>query len=202
MSVTKKSILLIILVLIIDQISKIYIKLNFAIGDYFEVFSWFQIYFIENNGMAFGMEVGGKLFLTIFRIVLVGFLSYYLYKLIKRKVRTGYILVISLFLAGAAGNIFDSVFYGVLFSESTFTQVATFLPEGGGYAPLFYGKVVDMLYFPIIKNAAGETIFFSPIFNIADSAITISVFLILIFFRKELMKDLESKKEKNEVISE
>ena len=198
MSNAQKSTLLIILILIIDQVSKIYIKLNFAIGDYVEVFSWFQIYFIENNGMAFGMEVGGKLFLTLFRIILVGFLSYYLYRLIKRQVRTGYTLTIALFLAGAAGNIFDSVLYGVLFSESTYTQVATFLPEGGGYAPLFYGKVVDMLYFPIIQNSAGETIFFSPVFNIADSAITISVFLILIFFRKELAKDLESKKDKKE----
>lgn len=196
MSTAKKSILLIILILVIDQISKIYIKLNFAIGDHVDIFSWFQIYFIENNGMAFGMEVGGKLFLTIFRIILVGFMSYYLYKLIKRQIRTGYILTIALFIAGAAGNIFDSVFYGILFSESTYSQVATFLPEGGGYAPLFYGKVVDMLYFPIITNAAGETIFFSPVFNIADSAITISVFLILIFFRKDLNKDLESKKDK------
>lgn len=202
MSTKLKSILLIIIILIIDQFSKIYIKLNFAIGDYIEVFKWFQIYFIENNGMAFGMEFGGKLFLTLFRIVAVGFLIYYIHTLIKKQVRTGYILTISLLLAGAAGNIFDSVFYGVLFSESTFYEIATFLPEGGGYAPLFHGKVVDMLYFPIIKNAAGQTIFFSPIFNIADSAITVAVFLILIFFRKDLNDSLESKKKKNAEIAE
>lgn len=196
MSTKIKTILLILVILIVDQASKIFIKLNFAIGDYIEVFSWFQIYFIENNGMAFGMEFGGKLFLTLFRIVAVGFLIYYIHLLIKKQVRTGYILTIALLLAGAAGNIFDSVFYGVLFSESTFQQVATFLPEGGGYAPLFHGKVVDMLYFPIIKNAAGQTIFFSPIFNIADSAITVAVFLILIFFRKDLNESLEKKSEK------
>ncbi|NDV46057.1 lipoprotein signal peptidase [Paludibacter sp. 221] len=191
MSTKLKSILLILIILIIDQVSKIYIKLNFAIGDYVEVFKWFQIYFIENNGMAFGMEFGGKLFLTLFRIVAVGFLIYYIHILIKKKERTGYILTISLLMAGAAGNIFDSVFYGVLFSESTPWQIATFLPEGGGYASLFHGKVVDMLYFPIIKNAAGETIFFSPIFNIADSAITVAVLLILIFFRKDLNNSME-----------
>lgn len=197
MSTKLKAILLILIILIIDQVSKIYIKLNFAINDYVEVFSWFHIHFIENNGMAFGMEFGGKLFLTLFRIVAVGFLVYYIHLLIKKQVRTGYILTISLLLAGAAGNIFDSVFYGVLFSESSFHQIASFLPEGGGYAPLFHGKVVDMLYFPIIKNATGQTLFFSPIFNIADSAITVAVFLILIFFRKELNESLESKKDKN-----
>lgn len=193
MSVAKKSILVILLVLIIDQISKIYIKLNFGIGDYVEVFSWFQIYFIENPGMAFGMEFGGKLFLTLFRIVAVGFLIYYIRLLIKKQVRAGYIITVSLLMAGAAGNIFDSVFYGVLFSESGYQQIATFMPEGGGYAPLFHGKVVDMLYFPLIKNSMGETIFFRPIFNIADSAITVAVFIILIFFRKEFSDSLEKK---------
>ncbi len=194
MSVKIKAIFLILIILIIDQVSKVFIKLNFAIGDYVEVFSWFQIYFIENPGMAFGMEFGGKLFLAIVRIIAVVFLIFYISRLIKKQARAGYILTIALFMAGAAGNIFDSVFYGVLFSESTYQQVATFLPEGGGYAPLFYGKVVDMLYFPIITNSAGQTIFFSPVFNIADSAITVSVFLVLIFFRKELNESLESKK--------
>jgi len=197
MSTKQKSVLLILVVLIIDQVSKIYIKLNFAIGDNIEVFSWFQIYFIENNGMAFGMEFGGKLFLTLFRIVAVGFLIYYIHLLIKKQVRPAYVLTISLLLAGAAGNIFDSVFYGVFFSESNYYQIASFLPEGGGYASLFHGKVVDMLYFPIIKNAAGQTLFFSPIFNIADSAITVAVFLVLIFFRKELNDSLEKQSPKS-----
>ncbi len=197
MSITKKSILLIFLILFVDQVSKIYIKLNFALGDNIEIFSWFKIYFIENNGMAFGMEIIGKLFLTLFRIVAVGALAYYIHILIKKEVRQGYVLTISLVLAGAAGNILDSLFYGVIFSES-WGQVATFLPDGGGYSSLFYGKVVDMLYFPIIQNSAGETIFFSPIFNVADSAISVAVAIILFFYRKELNDSLESKKDKHE----
>ena len=200
MSTKLKSILLILIVLIIDQASKIYVKLHFSLGESVEIFNWFQICFIENRGMAFGMELGGKagkLFLTLFRIAAVGFLVYYIRSLIKKQARTGFILTVSLLLVGAAGNIFDSLFYGILFSESTMYQVAAFLPEGGGYAPLFFGKVVDMLYFPIIKNAAGQTVFFSPIFNIADSAITIAVFLTLIFFRKELNDSLETKKQKH-----
>ncbi|MFZ4583248.1 MAG: lipoprotein signal peptidase [Paludibacter sp.] len=192
MSITKKSILLIALVLIIDQASKIFIKLNFALGEHVEVFSWFQIFFVENNGMAFGMEIIGKLFLTLFRIVAVGGLMYFIYRLIKQNASQGYILAISLLLAGASGNIFDSIFYGLLFSDS-YGMAATFLPETGGYATLFHGKVVDMLYFPLIKNSAGETLFFSPVFNIADSAISVAVVIILLFFRKDLNNSLETK---------
>jgi signal peptidase II len=201
MSIVKKSIILIFFVLLIDQATKIYIKLNFSLGESVEVFSWFKIYFIENNGMAFGMEIIGKLFLTLFRVVAVGALAYYIHSLIKKQVRTGYVLTIALLLAGAAGNIFDSLFYGLIFDASNYMgPVAGFMPEGGGYAGLFYGKVVDMLYFPLIKNSAGETLFFSPIFNIADSAISIAVGIILIFFRKELNESLESKKEKNDQV--
>ena len=194
MSIKTKSILLIILLLLIDQASKIYIKLNFALGDEVEVFPWFKILFIENNGMAFGMELVGKLFLTLFRITAVVFLSYFIGKLIRQNARQGYILAISMLTAGAAGNIIDSVFYGVIFNESTPYQVATLFPEGGGYASLFYGKVVDMLYFPLITNAGGETVFFRYIFNVADSCVTVSVFIILLFFRKDLNHSLESKK--------
>jgi signal peptidase II len=195
MSVTKKALLLIFIVLIIDQVSKVYIKLNFVLGESVYVFDWFRIYFIENNGMAFGMEIIGKLFLTLFRIVAVGGLAYFIYYLVKKQARQGFILAVSLLLAGAAGNIIDSVFYGVLFSDS-YGQLATFLPEGGGYAKLFHGKVVDMLYFPIIKNSAGQTIFFSPVFNVADSAISVAAGIILIFFRKDLNEHLDSKKSK------
>lgn len=199
MSIAKKSVILIVLVLLIDQASKIYIKLNFSLGEHVDVLSWFKIYFIENNGMAFGMELIGKLFLTLFRIVAVAALAWYINKLIKRQFSNGYILAVSLVLAGAAGNIIDSVFYGLIFSASNYMgPVATLFPEGGGYASLFYGKVVDMLYFPIIKNTAGETIFFSPIFNVADSAISVAVGIILIFFRKELNESLETKKDSNE----
>ena len=144
--------------------------------------------------MAFGMEIVDNLFLTIFRILAVGGLAYFIYFLIKKEARHGFILAVSLLLAGAAGNIFDSVFYGVLFSESTPWQLAAFMPEGGGYAPLFYGKVVDMLYFPLIKNTAGDTIFFRPVFNIADSAIPVAAGIILIFYRKDLNEHLDSKK--------
>lgn len=185
---------MIILLLLIDQASKIYIKLNFALGDEVEVFPWFKILFIENNGMAFGMELVGKLFLTLFRITAVVFLSYFISKLIRQNARQGYILAISMLTAGAAGNIIDSVFYGVIFNESTPYQVASLFPEGGGYASLFYGKVVDMLYFPLITNAGGETVFFRYIFNVADSCVTVSVFIILLFFRKDLNHSLESKK--------
>jgi len=197
MSITKKSILLIFLVLFIDQAAKIYVKLHFTIGDHVDIFSWFQIYFIENNGMAFGMEIISKLFLTLFRIVAVVLLAFYIRNLIRKKFKTGFVLTISLVLAGAAGNIIDCLFYGVLFGESSFASVSSFLPVGGGYAPLFYGKVVDMLYFPLIRNAAGQTLFFSPIFNIADSAISVAVVVILLFYRKELNESLESKKDKN-----
>jgi signal peptidase II len=194
MSISKKSILLIFIILAIDQASKIYVKMNFALGDHVEVFSWFKIYFIENNGMAFGMEIISKLFLTLFRIVAVGVLAFYIRKLIKKEVRTGYILTISLVLAGAAGNIIDSVFYGLLFSDS-YGHLAHFLPATGGYAGLFYGKVVDMLYFPIITNDMGQTIFFSPIFNFADASISVAVGIILLFYRKEMNDSLEPKKE-------
>jgi len=193
MSVAKKSLLLIFLVLLVDQISKFYIKLNFSLGESVHVFDWFQIYFIENVGMAFGMEIVGKLFLTIFRIFALGVLIWFVVVLIKKAARTGFVLSVSLLLAGAAGNIIDSVFYGVIFSDS-WGRVAEFLPVEGGYAPLFYGKVVDMFYFPLIKNSAGETLFFSPVFNIADSAITVSAAIILLFFRKDLNEHLESKK--------
>lgn len=195
MSISQKSVLLIISVLAIDQFTKIFIKLNFALGDHVEVFSWFQIFFVENNGMAFGLEIIGKLFLTLFRIVAVSGLIYFISRLIKSKARNGYILAVSLLLAGAAGNIFDSLFYGILFSDS-YGMAATFLPETGGYAPVFYGKVVDMLYFPLIKNGLGETIFFRPVFNIADSAIFISVCIILLFYRKDFNESMESKKDK------
>lgn len=201
MSVKTKSILLIILLLVADQVSKFYIKLNFALGDEVEVFSWFKIYFIENKGMAFGMEIIGKLFLTLFRIAAVVFLAVVIHRMIKRQIRPGFIFAVSVLLAGAAGNIVDSVFYGVIFSESTPMQVATLFPEGGGYAPIFYGKVVDMFFFPIITNSAGETVFFRYIFNVADSCVTVSVFIILLFFRKELNQVLDSKKKK-EIVSE
>lgn len=194
MSIKTKSILLITLLLLIDQASKIYIKLNFALGEEVEVFSWFRIHFVENNGMAFGMEIVDKLFLTLLRIAAVVGLVIVIRRLIKRNASAGFILAISTLLAGAAGNIIDSVFYGIIFSESTVFQVATLFPVEGGYASLFYGKVVDMFFFPLINNSSGETIFFRYIFNVADSCVTVSVIIIFLFFRKELNETLESKK--------
>lgn len=196
LSTGHKSVLLIAAILLIDQLSKLYVKLHFTLGESVEVFPWFQILFVENNGMAFGIEWFNKLFLTLFRIVAVGFITYYLYKLIKAKVRLAYVLTISLVWAGAMGNIIDCVLYGVLFDASTPWNIASFLPQTGGYAPLFYGKVVDMFYFPLIHNSAGEVIFFNPVFNVADSAISIAMVLIIIFFRKDLNDSFEDKKAK------
>ena len=193
----KKITLLVALILVIDQVVKIWIKTNMTIGESIPVFGdWFKIYFIENNGMAFGMQFGGaigKLLLSLFRIVLIGFIIYYIKKLLRKQAPMGVIYGVGLILVGAVGNVVDSMFYGLIFSESTFTQVATFLPEGGGYASFLHGKVVDMLYFPLIDTTlpnwvpiwGGEQfLFFRPIFNIADSCITIGVFYLLLFHRK------------------
>ncbi|HBZ24926.1 MAG TPA: lipoprotein signal peptidase [Rikenellaceae bacterium] len=192
----KKITLLVVLLLVIDQIVKIWIKTNMTIGESIPVLGdWFQIYFIENNGMAFGMQFGGtfgKLVLTLFRMVLIGFIIYYVNKLVKERAPAGVLYGVALILVGAVGNVIDSIFYGVVFSESTYNTMATIFPQGGGYAPLFFGKVVDMLYFPLIDTTlpdwvpfrGGEKfIFFRPIFNIADSCITIGVAYLLIFKR-------------------
>ncbi len=170
-----------------------------------EITPWFYLYFTENPGMAFGIEVIGKLFLTLFRIVAVGFIGYFLYKLVKEQYKFGFIACVSLVLAGALGNIFDSVFYGVVFDHS-FGQVATFMPEGGGYGEWLHGKVVDMFYFPLIDTIlpdwvpvwGGEHfVFFRPIFNLADSAICVGVFLLLIFYRHTLTVSLSKDEEKH-----
>ncbi len=186
--------------MLIDQVLKIWIKTHMHLGEeYHMIGNWFIIHFTENNGMAFGMEFAGrtgKLTLTIFRIFAIGALGWYLNSLIKKNVKFSLILSISLILTGALGNIIDSVFYGELFSASSYFQVATFLPEGGGYSGIMYGKVVDMFYFPIITThypnwfpfvGGNDFIFFRPVFNIADSAITIAIF-ILIFFHRDLFK--------------
>lgn len=193
----KRITFLVLLILLIDQISKIWIKSNMTIGESIPVFgNWFQIYFIENNGMAFGMQFGGslgKLLLSLFRLVLIGVIIHYINKLIKSKAPTGVIYGVALILIGAIGNVIDSMFYGLIFNESTFTTVATLFPEGGGYAPFLHGKVVDMLYFPLIDTTfpnwvpfyGGESfVFFRPIFNIADSCITIGVAYLILFERK------------------
>jgi signal peptidase II len=159
-----------------------------------EVAPWFYIYFTENNGMAYGIELFDKLFLTLFRIAAVVAFSFYMRHCIKRGLKTGFIICIALIIAGAAGNIIDCIFYGEIFSNS-YGQLATLFPEGGGYAPWFYGRVVDMLYFPLIRFTwpdwvpmvgGSEYLFFQPIFNIADSAITVGVIAMLLFYRKQI----------------
>lgn len=196
------AILVIALVIIVDQASKIWVKTNMSLYESIDVFNWFKIYFVENNGMAFGMEVGGKLFLSLFRIIAIFFIGYYLYTLVKNQYSKGYIACVALILAGAFGNIIDSIFYGEIFSASYQGHVASFVSLGEGYSSWLHGKVVDMLYFPLINGTfpswfpvwGGEDfIFFSPIFNIADSAITVGIFLLLIFYRKTLSVSLEKK---------
>ncbi len=185
---------LVVFLLVADQAFKFYIKLNFRLGEMHSIFPWFALCFVENNGMAFGIEWFSKLCLTVFRLVLVGVLCWYIHRLIKQKARIGYIITVTLVIVGALGNILDCLFYGLIFSESTPYTVATLFPADGGYASMFYGRVVDMLYFPLIHNAAGETIFFRPVFNLADSFITVAVFIIIIFFSKDLNASLSKDK--------
>ncbi len=191
----KKASFIIILILLIDQLSKFYIKTNFVLGEEIRVFDWFRILFVENEGMAWGAKIPGeygKLFLTLFRIVAIGGIGYWLWDSARKNAPRILTFCIALIFAGALGNIIDSVFYGIIFNDSH-GQVATLFPEGGGYGTLFHGKVVDMLYFPLYGGTLPEWIpfwggtyftFFDPVFNIADSSISIGVFLLLLFNKK------------------
>lgn len=188
----KNPLVIVLSVLFFDQLIKVIIKTSFMLGEEIHVAGdWFIIHFTENNGMAFGMELGGetgKLILSLFRVIAISGLGYYLYTIVKKKELTGFIICISLIFAGAMGNLIDSMFYGILFDDS-YGQVASFLPADGGYASLLHGKVVDMFYFPIIQGHfpswfpiwGGEDFeFFRPVFNLADMSISFGVgFLIL-----------------------
>lgn len=200
-------ILIVLAVLIIDQWLKVHIKLNYSIGDGFNILGqdWARIHFIENKGMAFGLEMGGtmgKYALSIFRIVMVGLLFYIIRGLIKAKESKWLLVCFALIVAGAIGNIIDSALYGLIFSKSSYHQVATFMPEAGGYASFLQGKVVDMFYFPMIRSTWPEWMpwvggnsfeFFRPVFNVADAAICVGVIAILLFHRSFFTQQ-ESKK--------
>lgn len=194
-------VIIVVLVLLVDQALKFWIKTNMALTQEYTIFAdWFHIHFIENEGMAYGLQFGGgfgKIFLTLFRLVavVVGFV--YIKRLIRDGYHKGLLICGSLILAGAAGNLIDSMFYGLIFSESTAADVAQFLPQGGGYASFLHGKVVDMLYFPLYKGYlpswvpiwGGEYfIFFRPVFNIADAAISVGVITILLFQKRFLIR--------------
>ena len=208
----KKSLGLILAILLIDQVSKFYIKTHFELNDSYHIASWFKIYFVENDGMAWGTRISdfipfisdkvAKLSLTIFRIVALIGIGYWLFQTTKRQGDKLLISAISLVFAGALGNILDSVFYGVLF-DSSLGQVATFLPEQG-YASLLHGKVVDMLYFPLWKGYLPDWIpfmggkyftFFEPVFNIADVAISIGFVILIVFNKRVFRKEIQEEKE-------
>ena len=191
------SIAIIVLILVIDQILKIEVKTNMTLGSAIKVTDWFYIEFIENNGMAYGMTFFNKLVLSVFRLVAITVIGCFIYRLVRQEHSKGYLVCLSMVLAGAAGNLIDCMFYGLIFEQSTPFSVASFVPFGDGYSSFLYGKVVDMFYFPLIHThwpdwvpywGGDEFIFFSPVFNFADSCISVGVVLLLLFYRSELEK--------------
>lgn len=212
--VKKRSIIfLILLILLADQVFKFYIKTNYYLGeDHSVIGNWFRLHFVENEGMAWGWKLGesgswGKMVLTLFRLAAVFFGVYFIHKIIKEKYHKGFIICVALIFAGAVGNLIDSLFYGMIFeaSDPLTRNVANIFPEGGGYAGFLHGKVVDMFYFPIIRTDLPEWLpvwggepfeFFSPVFNIADSSISIGLIAILIFQNRFFPKHKEVEKSK------
>ena len=189
------AVLIVLAVLVIDQVLKIWVKTHMTLHESIEIASWFKITFIENNGMAFGMEIGSKIFLTAFRVLAVGALSYYIWLQVTQRARTGYVVLLSMILAGAMGNLIDCLFYGQIFTVSTPYNIAEFVSFGQGYAPVMMGKVVDMFYFPLIETTwptwipvvgGQEFVFFSPVFNFADANVSVGIIALLLFYRKEL----------------
>lgn len=198
---------IILAVLIIDQVIKIYVKTNMHILERIHITDWFQLLFVENNGMAFGWEIGGKIFLTLFRIIAVSLIGWYIFTAIKAKAKIAYIVCLSLVLAGAAGNIFDCLFYGMIFNDPEAPFVAEYVGWGNGYSDFLTGKVVDMFYFPLFEwdmpewmpiYSGEHCIFFSPIFNFADAAISCGVIALILFFSHTLSESLKKIDRKNE----
>jgi len=201
-----KLIVIVFLILVFDQTLKIWIKTNMSLGDEIVIFkNWFILHFVENNGMAFGFEFAGeygKIVLSVFRILAVIAIGWYMFKLTREEeIPMGFLVSIALIFAGAIGNIIDSLFYGLIFNHS-YGQVANIFPEGGGYSSFLHGRVVDMFYFPLINGhypgwipvlGGRQLIFFRPVFNIADSSITVGIFSILLFYRNYFNKKDDSK---------
>jgi signal peptidase II len=197
--------LIVVGVLLIDQLIKIWVKTNMTLHEQIEILSWFKIVFIENNGMAYGMEIGSKLVLSLFRVVAISVLGYYIIGQVKRQARWGYLVCLSMIFAGAVGNLIDSMFYGLVFNASSEFYTSYFVPFGTGYAPFLMGKVVDMFYFPLIVTTwpdwvpfvgGNPYVFFSPVFNFADASISVGVVLLLLFYRKEISEISFKKKVK------
>lgn len=204
-STTKKYITassILIAVVVIDQIIKYWVKTNMTLGEHIDITSWFKIAFVENNGFAFGCQLGGKIFLTLFRIVAVSVIGWFIIRQIKQLASMGYIICLSLIMAGAVGNIIDCLFYGKIFTQSTAIDIAQQVSWGQGYGEFLQGRVVDMFYFPLIEwdmpgwawlydvpllpNAYEHCVFFSPVFNFADACISVGVVALILFYHKEL----------------
>ena len=207
----KLAIIIILIVIAVDQFSKIWVKTHFFYGEEYVITQWFRILFIENNGMAFGMELGNKIILTSFRIIAVIAFCYYLWKVRNRnELPAGYIVCIAMITAGALGNVIDCILYGVIFDAPQFPQVAQIFPPDGGYSSLFQGRVVDMLYFPLCEwnwpdwmpwVGCNHFVFFQPIFNIADASLCVSVAVLIIFYARHL-SGVEEKVKKVQEIDE
>lgn len=187
--------IIVVAILLIDQAIKFWVKTSMELHESIHVFDWFYITFIENNGMAYGMQLGSKLLLSLFRLIAISVLGYYVWRQVKTGARWGYVVCLSMILAGAVGNLIDCMFYGMIFEQSTPYHIAQFTAFGEGYSSFLMGRVVDMFYFPLIVSTwpdwvpwygGDEFIFFSPVFNFADANISVGVVVLLLFFRKEL----------------